>query len=134
MTLFKSPTSRRRLFRAVRTTHPSLVSQSPNVPRPEFCREGTEVYGGSPPQQLPTHPRRPSNGDPPKCQILCTPLHQDKAEKISGEASRLARELDSARSELQEAGKAAVERVGEERAAAEAAARALEDRCRLDLT
>lgn len=54
--------------------------------------------------------------------------HQEKAQRIRDEANRLATELDSARAELQEASKAAVERVGQEKAAAEAAARALEDR------
>ncbi len=56
---------------------------------------------------------------------------QENAERNGAEASRLAGELEAARAELREAGKAAVERVGEERAAAEAAARVLEDRWEL---
>ncbi|CAM9691109.1 unnamed protein product [Ectocarpus sp. 12 AP-2014] len=50
------------------------------------------------------------------------------AERNGDEAGRLAREVDSLRGELKEARKAAADRVGEERAAAQAETRALEDR------
>ncbi|CAB1115098.1 unnamed protein product [Ectocarpus sp. CCAP 1310/34] len=50
------------------------------------------------------------------------------AERNGDEAGRLAREVNSLRGELKEARKAAADRVGEERAAAQAEARALEDR------
>lgn len=57
-----------------------------------------------------------------------SPLNQETAERHLDEASRLAENLKSVQKEMLEANKAAAESVGEERAAAEAKARALEDR------
>lgn len=54
--------------------------------------------------------------------------NQETADRNRDEANRLSKELKSVRDEMDKVGKSALERVGEERAAAEAKARALEDR------
>lgn len=129
----ESPTSRLRRHHAVTTTTSSLTDQRTYgtccFPRP--CRgdsggptAAATIYSNFSARRS---PRKSSHA--PALDLSALPhTHQDKAGKSSDEANRLARELDSARAELEEASKATVERVGQERAAAEAAARALEDR------
>lgn len=75
-----------------------------------------------PPPPTATYPPPPTNVKPSPS------LWKDAAERKSKEASRFERELASARAELQEVKKSAVEKVGEERSAAQAEARAIEDR------